>query len=98
MGTTPRWKHRWNVAQETLAVRVLRITAGGGQPFTFLAPPAIADVLRHEGWHPRPPQWTGTGRTRTTWSWGAAAAEAAGCAPQAPTGRAPEASGPTGAR
>ena len=21
MGTTPRWKHRWNVAQETLAVR-----------------------------------------------------------------------------
>jgi len=49
MGTTPRWKHRWNVAQETLAVRVLRITAGGGQPFTFLAPPAIADVLRHEG-------------------------------------------------
>jgi 2-polyprenyl-3-methyl-5-hydroxy-6-metoxy-1,4-benzoquinol methylase len=28
MAETPRWKARWNRAQETLAVRVLRITAG----------------------------------------------------------------------
>lgn len=28
MASTPRWKHRWNMAQETLAVRVLRLTSG----------------------------------------------------------------------
>jgi 2-polyprenyl-3-methyl-5-hydroxy-6-metoxy-1,4-benzoquinol methylase len=28
MATTPRWKRRWNHAQETLAVRVLRFTSG----------------------------------------------------------------------
>jgi 2-polyprenyl-3-methyl-5-hydroxy-6-metoxy-1,4-benzoquinol methylase len=39
MATTPRWKARWNAVQETLAVRVLRITAGEG--LTFLDP----DVL-----------------------------------------------------
>ena len=28
MASTPRWKHRWNMAQETLAVRALRLTSG----------------------------------------------------------------------
>jgi 2-polyprenyl-3-methyl-5-hydroxy-6-metoxy-1,4-benzoquinol methylase len=43
MGTTPRWKFRWNLAQETLAVKVLGITAG--HSFTFLPPAAVAATL-----------------------------------------------------
>lgn len=52
MGTTPRWKYRWNLAQETLAVRVLGITAAddaGGHSFTFLTPGDVAAVLAASG-------------------------------------------------
>jgi 2-polyprenyl-3-methyl-5-hydroxy-6-metoxy-1,4-benzoquinol methylase len=37
MATTPRWKARWNAAQESLSVRVLGITAGS-RTFSFVAP------------------------------------------------------------
>lgn len=33
MDLVPRWKFRWNVTQETLAVRVLGITVGSGMSF-----------------------------------------------------------------
>lgn len=39
MDLAPRWKFRWNVAQETLAVRVLGITVGAEMAF-----PAPAEV------------------------------------------------------
>jgi 2-polyprenyl-3-methyl-5-hydroxy-6-metoxy-1,4-benzoquinol methylase len=42
MGVEPRWKVRWNTVQETLSVRVLRITEGSS--FDFVPP----DVTR--GW------------------------------------------------
>ena len=38
MAETPRWKARWNRAQETLSVKVLGITAGGRLTFV---PPAV---------------------------------------------------------
>jgi SAM-dependent methyltransferase len=47
MGTEPAWKVRWNTAQETLAVKVLRITEGGS--FDFVAPDAMAGWLRELG-------------------------------------------------
>lgn len=57
MGTSPRWKARWNTVQETLAVRLLRITAGEGE-FHFLAPDELAAemgstgrVVRHRPLH-----------------------------------------------
>jgi SAM-dependent methyltransferase len=37
MDTRPRWKARWNAAQEALSVRVLGITAGSRE-FTFVDP------------------------------------------------------------
>jgi 2-polyprenyl-3-methyl-5-hydroxy-6-metoxy-1,4-benzoquinol methylase len=37
MATRPRWKARWNAAQEALSVRVLKITAGSPE-FAFVAP------------------------------------------------------------
>ncbi|MFD2091069.1 class I SAM-dependent methyltransferase [Blastococcus deserti] len=37
MDTRPRWKARWNAAQEALSVRVLGITAGSRE-FTFVPP------------------------------------------------------------
>jgi hypothetical protein len=37
MATRPRWKARWNVLQEGLAVRVLKITEGSPE-FTFPDP------------------------------------------------------------
>ena len=37
MATTPRWKARWNAAQEALSVRLLKITAGSPE-FTFTDP------------------------------------------------------------
>lgn len=37
MATRPRWKARWNAAQEALSVRVLRITEGSPE-FTFVDP------------------------------------------------------------
>jgi ubiquinone/menaquinone biosynthesis C-methylase UbiE len=35
MGSRPRWKHTWNRLQETLAVRVLRLTASERRRFHF---------------------------------------------------------------
>ena len=47
MGTEPAWKVRWNTAQETLAVKVLRITEGGS--FDFVAPAVMAGWLTELG-------------------------------------------------
>jgi 2-polyprenyl-3-methyl-5-hydroxy-6-metoxy-1,4-benzoquinol methylase len=47
MGTSPQWKARWNAAQETLAVRVLHITAG--DDMTFLEPDVVAGWMDEEG-------------------------------------------------
>jgi 2-polyprenyl-3-methyl-5-hydroxy-6-metoxy-1,4-benzoquinol methylase len=47
MGTTPRWKARWNLFQETLSVRVLRITEGAS--LTFVPPQVMAGWLRDAG-------------------------------------------------
>lgn len=48
MGDRPAWKVRWNRWQETLSVRVLRITAGSGT-FTFVPPDVVAGWLRDAG-------------------------------------------------
>lgn len=40
MGVEPRWKVRWNTWQETLSVKVLRITEGSS--FDFVAPETMA--------------------------------------------------------
>ncbi len=48
MGRSPRWKARWNRTQETLAVRLLRITAGEGE-FHFLAPEELAAAMGTTG-------------------------------------------------
>ncbi len=47
MGVTPGWKARWNLVQETLSVRVLRITDGAN--LTFVAPEITAEWLRDLG-------------------------------------------------
>ena len=47
MGDRPRWKVRWNTLQETLSVRVLRITAGSS--FDFVPPAVTAGWLRELG-------------------------------------------------
>ena len=47
MSTHPRWKFRWNEVQETLAVRLFRITWGG--QFTFLPPSAMEGAMRELG-------------------------------------------------
>jgi 2-polyprenyl-3-methyl-5-hydroxy-6-metoxy-1,4-benzoquinol methylase len=47
MGTAPQWKARWNLLQETLSVRVLRITAGTS--LTFVPPATVAGWLRDLG-------------------------------------------------
>ena len=43
MGTRPRWKVRWNTLQETLSVKVLRITEGSS--FDFVDPRTMAGWL-----------------------------------------------------
>jgi SAM-dependent methyltransferase len=48
MALGPPWKFRWNKAQETLAVRVLGITEGGGQ-LTFVGPSAIGEWMAAAG-------------------------------------------------
>lgn len=48
MGPSPGWKATWNRVQETLAVRVLRITAGEGR-FHFLAPEELAAHMGSTG-------------------------------------------------
>ena len=47
VGARPRWKALWNRVQETLAVRVLRITEGGA--LHILAPQLHAAWLESEG-------------------------------------------------
>jgi len=47
MDVEPAWKARWNRVQETLAVRVLRITAG--ETLTFLPPSALRSWMEAEG-------------------------------------------------
>lgn len=47
MGTEPSWKVRWNTAQETLSVKVLRITEGSS--FDFVAPGTTARWLEELG-------------------------------------------------
>src|SRR5205085_5290496 len=53
MATAPRWKARWNKAQETVAVKALHITSG--EDFTFVEPAVMWEwmagdglVVRHE--------------------------------------------------
>lgn len=48
MGASPAWKVRWNRWQETLSVRVLRLTEGSTQ-FTFVPPDVMAGWLRDAG-------------------------------------------------
>lgn len=47
MGLEPRWKFRWNVLQETLSVRLLRITEG--RALAFLSPAQLGETLREAG-------------------------------------------------
>ncbi|HET9900096.1 MAG TPA: class I SAM-dependent methyltransferase [Actinomycetes bacterium] len=47
MGTTPRWKARLTLLQETMSVRVLRITEGAS--LTFVPPETVAGWLRNLG-------------------------------------------------
>lgn len=47
MGTEPAWKVRWNTLQETLSVRVLRITEGSS--FDFVPPATMASWLEELG-------------------------------------------------
>ena len=48
MGPSPAWKARWNTVQETLAVRLMGITAGEGR-FFFLPPEELAEIMRSTG-------------------------------------------------
>lgn len=47
VGFQPRWKYRWNLTQETLAVKVLRITEG--HDMAFLSPDQLAQTMRDAG-------------------------------------------------
>jgi len=47
MALLPRWKARWNVLQETAAVKLLGITAG--EELTFLAPAEMAAAMAGGG-------------------------------------------------
>jgi SAM-dependent methyltransferase len=47
MAPSPRWKARWNALQETLAVRVLHITAG--EQLTFLDPTVLGGWMADDG-------------------------------------------------
>ncbi len=47
MATSPRWKAQWNRVQETLAVRVLKITAG--EELTFLEPEVLGGWMADAG-------------------------------------------------
>ena len=48
MGASPAWKVRWNRWQETLSVRVLRITEGSPD-FAFVPPDVMAGWLQEAG-------------------------------------------------
>ena len=47
MAPVPRWKARWNVVQETAAVKLLGITAG--EELTFLPPLELASAMAEGG-------------------------------------------------
>ncbi|MFI2753061.1 class I SAM-dependent methyltransferase [Cellulomonas sp. P22] len=47
MGAEPRWKVRWNTLQETISVKVLRITEGSS--FDFVPPSTLARWLTELG-------------------------------------------------
>ncbi len=47
MAAAPSWKARWNAAQEFLAVKVLRITAG--EQLTFLDPAVVGAWMEKDG-------------------------------------------------
>ena len=47
MGIRPAWKFRWNTLQETLSVKVLRITEGSS--FDFVDPSTMAGWLTELG-------------------------------------------------
>lgn len=47
MATAPRWKARWNRAQETLAVKVVNITAG--EKLTLLDPAVLGGWMKGDG-------------------------------------------------
>lgn len=47
MGITPLWKFRWNTLQETLSVKILRITEGSS--FDFVDPSTMAEWLTELG-------------------------------------------------
>jgi 2-polyprenyl-3-methyl-5-hydroxy-6-metoxy-1,4-benzoquinol methylase len=47
MAPTPRWKATWNRVQETLSVRVLRITAG--RHLTFVPPGVVGGWMKAAG-------------------------------------------------
>jgi len=48
MAPAPAWKARWNVLQETMAVRVMGITQGGSG-FTFVAPSELGEWMMVDG-------------------------------------------------
>jgi SAM-dependent methyltransferase len=48
MALDPSWKYRWNKAQETLAVKLLGITEGGGT-LTFVGPRTLGDWMAAAG-------------------------------------------------
>jgi SAM-dependent methyltransferase len=48
MALDPSWKFRWNQVQETLTVKVLGITEGGGE-LTFVGPSTIGDWMAAAG-------------------------------------------------
>ena len=48
MAPTPAWKARWNLVQETIAVRVMGITAGGSG-FRFVGPSALEEWMVEDG-------------------------------------------------
>jgi SAM-dependent methyltransferase len=48
MALDPSWKYRWNTAQETLAVKLLGITEGGGT-LTFVGPRTLGDWMAAAG-------------------------------------------------
>lgn len=47
MSPVPRWKARWNVVQETAAVKLLGVTAG--EELTFLPPVELASAMARHG-------------------------------------------------
>src|SRR6185369_1650957 len=49
MSSRPRWKHTWNLLQETLAVRVLKLTASDRRRFHFRDEQQWAELMRAAG-------------------------------------------------